>query len=187
MGLLRQLNGRVGPSLSMDWPVFGGFLMPIKKTTFHVNALDAPGCKLATVISFLSNIPPEEVYDVTIEPHKRDRSLAQNNLSFMWYGQAADQLKDETAEEKRAYCKLHFGIPILREDANYKAKYDLILKPRTYAEKIAMMMYPFDLPVTSLMNVKQFTRYLEDVERHFAQQGVLLTAPDDLIRDAMGK
>jgi hypothetical protein len=46
---------------------------------------------------------------------------------------------------------------------------------------------PFDFAVTSLMSVKQFTEYLDAMQRHFAEQGVILTSEDDLFLAAMGR
>ncbi|WP_290561782.1 hypothetical protein [Agrobacterium sp.] len=42
------------------------------------------------------------------------------------------------------------------------------------------MSEPLNLPVTSLMSTKQLTEYLEGIIRHFGQQGIILTMPDDM-------
>ena len=44
----------------------------------------------------------------------RKRSLEQNATQYMWHDEAANQLLDNTADWYRGYCKLHFGVPILR-------------------------------------------------------------------------
>ena len=55
-----------------------------------------------------------------------------------------------------AYCKLHFGVPILRRDSlEYRQKYDRIIRPMSYEQKLELMVEPFDFPVTSAMNVAQ--------------------------------
>lgn len=115
------------------------------------------------------------------------RSKAQNALAHKWYGEIAEQKGDETAREVRAYCKLTIGVPILRaQNEAFRIRYDEILKPMTYQQKLAIMAEPLDLPVTSLMNTKQLTEYLEGIIRHFGEQGIMLTMPDDLKYQTQG-
>lgn len=111
----------------------------------------------------------------------KPRSNAQNRLLHKWMQEIAEQKGDITAEEARAYCKLTIGIPILRtQNAAFKERYDEILKPLGYEQKLSLMSEPLNLPVTSLMSTKQLTEYLEGIIRHFGEQGIILTMPDDL-------
>lgn len=104
-----------------------------------------------------------------------DRSLDQNALQFKWAGEAAEQLGDRTADEVQREWKLTIGVPILRsEDDDFRAFYDEALRPRTYEQKLAAMRY---VPVTSIMSVPQFTRYLDEVFRQCQEQGINLTIP----------
>ena len=117
-------------------------------------------------------------FTVAIKAGKH-RTNNQNSLQRKWVQEAADQLQDETAEEKRGYCKLHFGVPILRNcDPAFAAEYDAIIKPLPYEQKLRLMMVPFDFRVTSLMNTKQKTSYLDAVSAHFRGLGVELTIPE---------
>jgi len=118
---------------------------------------------------------------VTVEkfnPRGRKRSVAQNRLQRLWLNEAAAQFEENT-EELRGYCKLRFGVPILRaEDEEFCAKYDAVIKPLPYETKLALMQEPFDFPVSRLMNVDQCTRYLELVARHLTTRGAVLTDPE---------
>ena len=106
------------------------------------------------------------------------RSIDQNKLQRKWCQEAAEQLGDRTAEEIRGDAKLRFGIPILRADsAEFSEKYDRLIKPRPYAEKLELMMEPFDFPVTRLMTTKQKTAYLDAFAAFYARAGVILTMP----------
>jgi hypothetical protein len=108
------------------------------------------------------------------------RSIRQNRLQRLWMNEIAEQMPEETAEGWRGFCKLHFGVPILRDaDEKFRAEYDRVIKPLPYEQKIACMMVPIDLPVTSRMNTRQKTQYLDAVHRHFAERGVALTIPVD--------
>ena len=124
-------------------------------------------------------------YVVSITKGKR-RSPEQNATQFLWLGEAAEQLQDESIEEKRAWCKLHLGVPILRnENAAFREQYDQVIRPLPYEAKLAIMRAPIDLPVTSLMTVRQQWQYMTEMQQHFERQGVRLTIPNEPDWDAM--
>lgn len=107
------------------------------------------------------------------------RSIHQNKLQRLWLNEIAEQLGDVTPEDVRGYCKLRMGVPILRaENEKFREKYDAVVKPLPYSEKIEIMMEPLDLPITRLMTTEQKTRYLDAVWRHYTEQGMVLTEPD---------
>lgn len=126
--------------------------------------------------------PPREV---EIRLHKADRSAAQNSLAFLWYKAAADQMDDDTANGKRALCKLTVGIPIRREDDEFREVYDETIRPLSYGQKLSIMVEPIDFPVTRDMSVKDMGRYLEGVDMLFSGQGVVLPRPDELYQLAI--
>lgn len=105
------------------------------------------------------------------------RSDNQNRTQRLWLLEA-EQQGDMTAEEYRGYCKLVFGVPILRaENELFREKYDSIIKPLPYEAKIQMMMEPLDFPITRLMTTKQKTAYLDRMYQHFRGLGFILTEP----------
>lgn len=115
----------------------------------------------------------------------KHRSTEQNRLQQMWMKEISDQRGDITPEEARGYCKLHLGVPILRAENDYfRERYDEIVRPLPYPQKLALMMVPLDMPVTRLMTTKQKSAYLDAITRHFGEQGIILTHPDDLGRAA---
>lgn len=110
----------------------------------------------------------------------KGRSSEQNRLQRRWMLEAAEQLGTDTAEGFRGYCKLHFGIPILRaENEHFAAEYDAVIRPLPYEQKLRLMMVPFDFGVTRQMTTKQKTQYLDAVHAHFTGLGVALTQPED--------
>lgn len=118
---------------------------------------------------------------ITVNVKKgKDRSVEQNKLQRLWLSEAVEQLQDETIEQKRGYCKLHFGVPIMRnEDDEFKLAYDKVIRPLPYELKIMAMMLPLDFPVTRIMKSGQKKRYLDDVWYHFSGLGVKLTDPNE--------
>lgn len=108
----------------------------------------------------------------------RDRSTEQNRLAFKWYAEISEQT-GEDREDVRARCKLEIGIPILREAHDkFRATYDKLVRPLPYDEKLTLIR-DTEMPVTSLMNVEQMSRYLDIVFRRHAEIGVALTVPPD--------
>ena len=107
------------------------------------------------------------------------RSNKQNKLQRKWLNEAAEQ-GDCTAEEYRAYCKLHFGVAIMKSQSElYAEKYDRIIKPLDYSVKLELMMEPFDFPVTRGMSVANEKKYLDQMYLYFTSQGFVLTNPED--------
>lgn len=108
----------------------------------------------------------------------KNRSVEQNRLQRLWLNEAAEQLGDRTAEDIRGYCKLTLGVPMLRaENEDFAEKYDAIVKPLPYEQKLAIMMEPLDLPVTRIMTSEQKGRYLDAMCQHFLEQGLVLSDP----------
>ena len=110
------------------------------------------------------------------------RSLRQNKLQRLWINEIAEQLADQSPEEVRGYCKLTIGVPILRaENETFRERYDAIVRPLPYEQKLALMMEPLDFPISRLMTTKQATAYLDGIHRHFSEKGIVLTDSGDLI------
>lgn len=117
-------------------------------------------------------------FTLQVQPGRR-RSTEQNRTQHLWYAEIAEQKGDMTTYQVRAYCKLHFGIPILRaENELFRDKYDRIIRPLAYEAKMELMSPPIDLPVTSLFTVKQETAYLDLVQQFAAGLGIRLTQPE---------
>ena len=96
----------------------------------------------------------------------KDRSIDQNSISHAWYQQIANELREETALGIKNYCKLHYGVPILRaENEEFRIQYDTVLKPLSYEKKLMAMNF---LPVTSLMTKDQLSQYLDAMQSGYA-------------------
>jgi hypothetical protein len=129
------------------------------------------------LVKFIQGRPMPFTATVTDGKH---RTTHQNRLQRQWMVEIAAQLGDRTPEEVRGYCKLHFGIPILRENDAFRKDYDNLVRPLPYEAKLKLMMEPFDFGVTRIMSTRQKTEYLDAVHRHFSEQGLVLTNPEDL-------
>jgi len=109
----------------------------------------------------------------------RRRTYEQNRLQRLWLSEGAEQLGDRTAEELRGEMKLTIGVPILRaENEDFRTRYDAVVRPLSYEQKLALMMEPLDMPVTRLMTTDQKTRFLDQMAQKLLEQGVVLTDPE---------
>ena len=129
-------------------------------------------------IEDIKNLDEDSKWLVEIKKH--NRSEMQNRTVFMWYREIAKAKGDETPTDIRAYCKLHYGVPILREDNDdFRKDYDQIVRPLSYENKLKIMVEPLDLPVTRIMSVDQMQRYMEEVQKYGYSFGVELTIPNE--------
>jgi len=95
------------------------------------------------------------------------RSADQERLHRLWCNELGDQ-GDQTAEEYRGFNKLWFGVRLMKyQSEKWAEAYDRIVKPIDYENKMALMMEPISYPLTSLMNIKTFTQYLNDVYQYW--------------------
>jgi hypothetical protein len=109
----------------------------------------------------------------------KDRSLDQNAISHVWYAQIVRELNEDDELGVKRWCKLHFGVPILRaEDADFRKFYDTAIKPHLdYEQKLQAMDH---IPVTSLMTKAQLSKYLKAMQDHYRDQRcVYLEFPEE--------
>lgn len=139
----------------------------------------------ALLMTFIGNM--DLPVTVTIEKGViAKRSTDQNRLQRLWINEAAEQdTIGMTAEDYRAYCKLHFGVPLLRnENETFAELYDEKVRDRvppfSYEQKLEFMAVPWDMHVTRLMTIKQHDKYLNMMHDHFTNLGMILTIPSDI-------
>jgi hypothetical protein len=125
-------------------------------------------------ISWVKKLRAEHKY-ITFDYPKigPERSLSSNALSHVWYAFADRMLDDHESGDARRYCKLHFGVPMLRaEVSEYLQSYNKYVMSFDYEDKIKIMDY---WPVTSRMSRDQMNRYMTSVQYYFAaEHGLVL-------------
>jgi hypothetical protein len=130
---------------------------------------------LAMLKTFLDGRKQPFTVDIT---EGLDRSAEQNRLAFKWYGEISEQT-GEDIEDVRARCKLEIGVPIMRRDSEkFCGTYDRLVRPLPHADKLDLIR-DTEMPVTSLMKVKQMTEYLDLMFRRHSEFGIVLTIPPD--------
>jgi len=128
------------------------------------------------LLTFIDRLPMARKWKVIVGAYKQDRSVEQNAVCHGWYGKIARELKEDTPEGVKRWCKLNIGVPILRtDDADFSAFCDLALKRLSYEKQIEAMKY---LDVTSLMSTSQMLEYMTTMQDTFAGR-VKLVYPND--------
>ena len=104
----------------------------------------------------------EENQRVTFEYFTKfdNRKQAQNRLAHKWYQEVADQGGEYTPQEVKCRAKHHFAVPILVvDDPVFAAAWEKAIQSfPTYESQCDELLVFF--PATSLMTVKQMTRFL---------------------------
>lgn len=134
---------------------------------------------------FQSIVKEYPVCTVTIEEGEpKKRSLDANALQHVWYQEIADYT-GHSKTEIEGYCKVEFGLPILRHNVESesekipafmikqtfehpKIKYDI----QDYERKIEIAL---KTPCTSMMSKRQHKNYMDELQKHYAP-GLILEA-----------
>jgi len=133
--------------------------------------------------AFTKTLPLDGTYKIVFKKNDADRSSKQNRLSHKWYAERSVDTGLAPDEEK-CYCKLMYGCPILiEEDEDFASFFDVAIRRLPYDEMMKAMKY---VPVTSIMSVKQMTRYMHEVDLASSEIGIPLSRPEDLYYAAMG-
>ena len=129
-----------------------------------------------------------ERYDrpFTVDIRKgKHRTVEQNKLQFKWFKEVFEQLHEkgtfDSTEDVRGFCKLHFGVPIMRRELpEFREAYDRVMKPKPYLTQRELMTGPLEVPVTRHMTTEQKSRYLDAIYAYFTDLGLQLTRPDGM-------
>ena len=121
-------------------------------------------------LGFIRDLSLDTAMQVEIKPYKKNRTLAQNRLLWLWNTEIADHIYESTGEryspeEVHEWMKAHF-LPVRTISIDNEA----VLIRRS----------------TRDMNTKELTEYLEQIDFYAgANLGLQLTHPADLYWEAM--
>ncbi len=116
-------------------------------------------------ISHIKALNIDKPWTVVIKPYKKNRSLSQNKLYWKWITCIGDEIGYER-DELHAIMADKFLPDEIVEYGGKQIKKD---------------------KSTSRLNTKEFTEYLEKIDRWaVTEMGIILPSPDDLIFDALG-
>ena len=108
-----------------------------------------------------------------------DRTGQQNRTAHKWYSQIGNEIGDPMHTVK-ARCKYRFGLPLMVRDRpdwveKWKPLYEPILKHGTPEQKALAFEC---IPMTSDMNVKQMSEFMDAIQMEYRPQGIDLIDPE---------
>ncbi|RMH96416.1 hypothetical protein [Stutzerimonas nitrititolerans] len=143
--------------------------------------------RLSEAITRLTAMYRDKKYVVVSLRPGKDRTLDQNALWFALYERIAQMTQIGDTEDARRYCKLHFGVPIMRAaDADFRDGWNRMFLHLAYEQKLELMgscslFGPDGFPVTRLFNRAQGIAYTDRIVEEFTGRGVFFC---DLLGEA---
>lgn len=135
--------------------------------------------KLSEAIHKLTQLYRDKKFVVVSMREGKDRTLDQNALWFAMYQRIAQMTQMGDVEDVRRWCKLHLGVPIMRNaDVDFFNAWNRSFLHLTYEEKLHLMgpcnlFGPDGFPVTRLFNRAQGIAYTDQIVAEFSAKGVV--------------
>ena len=149
----------------------------------HITEQTLPEITMAIQVA----LDAKKEYQICITAYDKSLHARQRALACIWYGQIETAL-GEAVGYAEAYCKLHWGLGIrCRHDKDRGEMFNAMLDGHSYEDKLKIIIKLSDMfPVLRAKGglcVEGQAEYLQCIQRHFAEQGVILTSPrdDDLL------
>lgn len=145
----------------------------------------------AFAIQQLREVPLLPVHEIVIQEKKKDRSASQFGLYWIWMSQISSYTGETKDEVHRRMKRTHL-IPIYMEDSNSGMTETVMAVRAIHAKGMkghakVLTEKIIDLVSTNDASVKQFTSYLEEIEKECIGHGINLSHPEDIWHEAMGK
>ncbi len=157
----------------------------MKSRTFTLRTRDV----ISRITAYLEAQPLEPLLEVTVKLHQRDRSLLQNSLYWVWVGDIADEWGWTKNDVHRNFIKNHLVKIYERDDEGYAGMLEAVRKVHRMGmieEAKVQADYILKNTSTTSATVKQFTEYLNDIEKDMISKGISLPHPEDRYNQAMG-
>jgi hypothetical protein len=106
------------------------------------------------------------------------RTKAQNRLLHRWFADVARAMVGMSEFDIKAECNLIYGRPILaRDNLDWEETFGFVFDRFDRQAKIKAIRM-LDIPFTRRMGVKQLSEYMDQMQRDYAEVGILLTDPE---------
>lgn len=149
-----------------------------KQKSFSVVVRTPADAKRAQQIISNSQVDPLKPLEVVIRPYQRTRSQEQNKLLWKWYG-IIEEETGQDVESLHMEMKRRYLVPILqRDDPKFAELVDSVIELRKNGHHDSadrMRSIILQMQTTSSLKVKQFTEYLEQIEKFALGFGIILS------------
>jgi len=126
-------------------------------------------------------------YQIEIKPFDNSLKARQRALANIWYKEADNHYGEEPGYTE-AYCKYRWGLVLMsRDDPDKIMMISRMLEGRGWQDKVEIIRtMPEWFPVMRAkggLNAEDQALYLQSIQRHYAENGLILTTPRE--RDLM--
>lgn len=128
----------------------------------------------ARLQAFLGDFPMP--YTLTVAQGK-GRTLSQNALLHMWFGEIAKQRGDSTMTDVKGECHRKYGLAIRLRDEKFAFVWRRASLGLDYGQQCALLASGI-LNVSSEMNVAELKEYMNAMGPDYRAQGFRLTDPE---------
>lgn len=152
--------------------------------TFVIRSRDV----IARLSAYLEAQPLKPLLEITVKLHQKDRSFVHNSLMWLWITFIAEEWGWTKNDVHKHFKKEHLVKIYERDEEGYAAMLQSIRAVYTSGmkqEAKAMEKEIIRMTSTTTATVKQFTEYLNDIEKDMISKGISLPHPNDYWR-AMG-
>lgn len=141
-------------------------------------------------VTIIAALPADGSQEIVVREYKDKRSEAQRGLYWIWITHIAGETGEPKIDVHRRMKKTHL-IPIYMADPDSGMAETVATIREVHAQgmkKQAKLLADkvVDLVSTNDADVKQFTEYLNEIERESISRGIYLVHPEDIWREAMG-
>lgn len=146
------------------------------------------GTRAENAVNALMELPHDGTHEVEIRPIKKDRSVAQNSLMWLWNSVISAETGETKDEVHWRNKKTFLSKILIRDDREYaEALCTLrsIHRQGLSSSSEQLFNYIVDKVSTRHINTDQFSELLNDIEQYHISVGIILPHPDDY-RLAMG-
>jgi hypothetical protein len=115
-------------------------------------------------------------YTITVREGKV-RTLSQNALLHKWFGEIAKQ-GDLSASQAKGQCHHEYGLPIRLRDPQFAWLWNNSAAKLDYEKRCAVLASG-QFQISSKMNTKELSEYMDSMHAEYNQRGIYLTIPED--------
>lgn len=143
--------------------------------------------EISKVGEYLRGLDYSKPWKVEVSEFKKNRNNAQNRLINKCYTEIGKDRKGSGYAYERGFYKFNLGCPILvRDSADFAEFYNTLLELYEYEEMIKVMSTEI-ISVSSLMNIKQCSEYIDNIYQSAHERGIYLSKEEDIYIEAMNR
>ena len=125
-------------------------------------------------------------FTLTWSEGKMKRTIQQNALLHMWFGEIAKWHGDCTADEVKGWCHHKWGLDIRKRDPQFLYVWTKATERMDYEQQCRLLSSGI-MSISSEMGAPELSEYMNAMALHYRAEGVRLTDPEMLKHEEESK